>query len=337
MFGPFTFVIVIALLAMLSAGGLAYAALYGRIEADSQREKRLSKVQGSQSNVPSAAHTGRAIVDAARRRKSIQETLKEIEVKQKLKAKRSTSPPLTLRMEQAGLKWTRRTFLIFSVISGAVFFLLSYFVAGSLIASLGFLLVGGLGVPRWVVNFLRKRRLKKFLNEFANAVDVIVRGIKAGLPVNDCVRIIANEAAEPVKGEFRQISEAQAMGISLTDAVQKLPERVPVPEANFFAIVITIQQKAGGNLSEALANLSRVLRERRKMKGKIQAMSMEAKASAIIIGALPIVVMGLVYLTSPKYISLLFTETLGNIILAGAAIWMMTGILVMRKMINFDF
>ena len=117
----------------------------------------------------------------------------------------------------------------------------------------------------------------------------------------------------------------------------KLPERVPVPETNFFAIVVAIQQRAGGNLAEALNNLSRVLRERRKMKGRIQAMSMEAKASAAIIGALPLIVMGLVYLTSPNYISLLFTETLGNVILVCGASWMFIGVMVMRKMIHFDF
>ena len=124
---------------------------------------------------------------------------------------------------------------------------------------------------------------------------------------------------------------------TLGEAVNKLPERVPVPEASFFAIVVGIQQRAGGNLSETLGNLSRVLRERRKMVGKITAMSMEAKASAAIIGALPIIVMGLVYLTSPKYISLLFTDPMGNLILGASAIWMMTGIFVMKRMINFDF
>jgi tight adherence protein B len=194
-----------------------------------------------------------------------------------------------------------------------------------------------LGVPRWVVNFLRKRRMAKFLDEFANASDVIVRGVKAGLPLNDCIKIIANEAAEPVRSEFRHIVETQALGVPLADAVAKLPERVPVPEANFFAIVVAVQARAGGNLSEALGNLSRVLRDRRKMKGKIGAMSMEAKASAAIIGALPIVVMILVYITSPNYIMLLFTEQLGNVILGASAVWMTMGILVMRRMINFDF
>jgi tight adherence protein B len=336
MFPTLVAVIGVGILTMLSAGSLAYTLLYRRIEEDAQSERRIKGVQ-QRSTVPAAAHSGRALVDASRRRKSIQETLKEIEEKQKAKAKRSNSPPLGLRMEQAGLKWSKRTFFVFSGAAGLVCFVVAWYIGGSFLAALAFLVVGALGVPRWFINFMRKRRITKFLNEFANAVDVIVRGIKAGLPLNDCIRIIANEASEPVKSEFRHLSETQALGIPLSDAVVKLPERMPVPEANFFAIVIAIQQRSGGNLAEALSNLSRVLRERRKMKGKIQAMSMEAKASGAIIGALPIIVMGLVYLTSPGYISLLFTDPVGNMILAASAIWMITGIFVMKKMINFDF
>jgi tight adherence protein B len=164
-----------------------------------------------------------------------------------------------------------------------------------------------------------------------------VRGVKAGLPLLDCMKMIATEAPEPLKTEFRVIVETQAVGMPLGEACNKLYERTPVPEANFFAIVISIQQKAGGNLSEALGNLSRVLRDRKKMKSKIRAMSQEAKASAGIIGALPVAVMTLVYVTSPQYISLLFTEPLGNVMLAGSAAWMTMGVLVMKKMINFDF
>ena len=135
-----------------------------------------------------------------------------------------------------------------------------------------------------------------------------MRGIKAGLPLLDCLKMIANEAPEPVRGEFRAIVETQTVGLPLGDACAKLFERMPLPEANFFGIVISIQQKAGGNLSEALGNLSRVLRDRKKMKAKIKAMSMEAKASAMIIAALPITVMLLVYITSPTYIELLWTR-----------------------------
>jgi tight adherence protein B len=148
---------------------------------------------------------------------------------------------------------------------------------------------------------------------------------------------VANESPEPVRSEFRGMIETQAIGLTLGEAAGRLYERIPLPEANFFGIVILIQQRAGGNLSEALGNLSKVLRDRKKMKAKIKAMSMEAKASASIIAALPIAVMTLVYLTSPSYISLLWTESVGRVMLAGCAIWMLMGVLVMRKMINFDF
>ena len=167
-------------------------------------------------------------------------------------------------------------------------------------------------------------------------MDVIVRGIRSGLPLGDCMRMIANEAAEPVKTRVPPVMESQAMGLPIGEAVGKLYERVPVPEANFFGIVITIQQKSGGNLSEVLANLSKVIRDRKKMSGKIAAMSMEAKASAAIIGSLPIIVGVLVYVTSPDYIELLWTTMHGRIWLAGGVFMMVMGVLVMKKMINFD-
>jgi tight adherence protein B len=334
MFGSLTILISVAGLAALSAGGIAYALLYGRIESENRAEQRIGLVQGQNTG---DTPRGRSVVDAARRRKSVQDTLKEIDEKQKAKAKSSSAPSLKLRMEQAGLEWTKRTFWIISLVCGLVITVAVWFVGAPLYAAVALGVAGLLGAPRWYVNFRRKRRMKKFLDEFANAMDVIVRGVKAGLPLNDCIKIIANEAAEPVKGEFRTIIEAQSLGLPLAEAIAKLPERVPVPESSFFAIVIAIQQRAGGNLSEALGNLSRVLRERKRMKGKIGAMSQEAKASASIIGALPVIVMVLVYLSSPNYIMLLFTEQLGNVILGFAAIWMLMGVLVMRKMINFDY
>jgi tight adherence protein B len=188
-----------------------------------------------------------------------------------------------------------------------------------------------------MLKFLKRRRENKFLEAFPDAVDTIVRGIKAGLPLLDSLRMITTEASEPLRSEFRAIVETQTIGIPIGEACAKLYERIPVPEANFFGIVISIQQKSGGNLSEALGNLSKVLRERKKMKQKIQAMSMEAKASAAIIGALPPAVAFLVYITSPQYIELLWTHPTGRMLLAGCALWMFTGVMVMRKMIHFDF
>lgn len=334
MFGTTTIVIAVAVLAMLSAGAFAYVLLYGRIETENRAEQRLGSIQARNPAVD--VSRGRH-ADPTRRRKSIQETLKEIEERQKSKGSHDKSPPLALRIAQAGLGWSRRTFFLISIATGLVLFIFSWIFQAPIYASVGFLITGMFGVPRWAVNFMRKRRLARFLNEFANAIDVIVRGIKAGLPLNDCIRIIAAEAAEPVKTEFRKIVETQALGVPIAEAVAKMPETVPVPEVRFFAIVIAIQQTAGGNLSEALGNLSRVLRERRNMKEKIKAMSMEAKASAVIIGILPIVVMILTFLSSPAYIMLLFTEPLGNIILGASAFWMLIGVLVIRKMVSFDF
>lgn len=333
---PLFTMLAIGVLAMLSAGGVAYALLYGRIQQENTSARRREFIEGKEKTEPTS-RGGRQAVDPNRRRKSIQDTLKEVEAQQRAKARQNRSPPIAVRIQQAGLHWSRRTFMLISLACGGVILGITFVLGLPIYACAAFAVAGVLGLPRWFVNRQRKRRIRKFVDEFANAVDVIVRGVKAGLPLNDCIRIIANESAEPVRTEFRILSETQSMGVSLADAVTRLPDRVPTPEASFFAIVVSIQQRAGGNLSEALGNLSRVLRERKKMKGKIGAMSMEAKASAAIIGALPAVVLVLVYLTSPNYISLLFTDRLGNLILGASAVWMFMGIMVMRKMINFDF
>jgi tight adherence protein B len=327
--GGFT-LIALVVLAMLSAGGVAYTLLYSRVSTN-ERDKRLEQIRTRSGKTLEVR-----VDESARRRKSIQEGLDELEAKQDAKAK-SARPPLKTRMEQAGLSWTKRTYYLVS--AGIAFFiiLVTWLFGLPWWAVLIFGVCGVVAVPRWLVGYLRKRRFKKFLGEFPNAVDVIVRGIKAGLPLNDCMKIIANEAGEPVKGEFKVVNEEQTLGLSLPDAIARLPDRIPVPETSFFSIVISIQSKAGGNLSEALGNLSRVLRERKKMKDKIKAMSAEAKASALIIGALPLVVMVLVYLSSPGYIMLLFQTTTGNVILAFASIWAGIGVLVMRKMVNFDY
>jgi tight adherence protein B len=275
----------------------------------------------------------KSVDPAVTRRQVVEDTLKQLEERRK-NAKR---PPLGIRLQRAGLGWSKRQFWIGSASLGLLALVISWFMGAPLYAAAVLALAAGLALPRWVLNYLRARREHRFLEELPNAVDVIVRGVKAGLPIGDCIRIIAAETQEPVKSEFRAIAESAAMGIPLGEAAGKLYERIPVAEANFFGIVVAIQQKAGGSLSEALGNLSRVLRDRKKMKAKIQAMSMEAKASAAIIGALPIAVMLLVYLTSPNYIELLWTHPTGHMMLFASGVWMGIGIMVMRKMINFDF
>lgn len=271
--------------------------------------------------------------DQAQRRKQIADSLKELEERGS-KKKRLT---LEARLAQAGLDWPKSRYYLLSAALAVVLTLLIFIGSGNPLYALAGIPIGGLGLPSWILSYLRKRRLDKFIAEFPNAVEVIIRGIKAGLPLGDCLRIIAAEAAEPVRSEFRRIVEAQSIGLTMGEAVQRLADSIPAAEANFFSIVINIQQKAGGNLSEALANLSKVLRERKKMKLKIKAMASEAKASAYIIGALPFLVSGMVYLVSPGYMSILWTSSGGRIVMAVSGLWMMVGIMSMRKMINFDF
>ena len=192
-------------------------------------------------------------------------------------------------------------------------------------------------VPRWFVARLTKRRQTKFIDEFANAIDVIVRGVKSGLPLPECLGIIARESPQPVAGEFTDLVEQQRVGVPLGEAFERMMTRMPLPEVRFFAIVIAIQQQAGGNLSEALGNLSGVLRDRKRLQAKVRALSAEAKASAAVLGALPFIVMILVYITTPAYITLLWTTRFGQFLLACAGVWMTGGVLVMRKMINFKY
>ena len=314
-------------LASVAFGGVAWVFLYPILSGERKAEQRMA-------NVAKAEPTARATRGHQKSRRDIIETtLKEFDERHK-KSKRVS---LAVRLAQAGLFWSKRQFFLLSAGIGAAMFLLGLFTGGGLIVAGTLGLVGALGLPRWILSFLKKRRETKFLDAFPDAVDIIVRGVKAGLPLLDCLKMITIDAPEPVKSEFRAIVETQAIGMLLGDACGKLYEQMPVPEANFFGIVIAIQQRSGGNLAEALGNLSRVLRDRKKMKAKIQAMSMEAKASASIIGSLPVAVMTLVWITSPQYISLLWTEPLGRMMLAASLLWMSMGVMVMKKMINFDF
>jgi tight adherence protein B len=334
MFSPLVVQVAVALLAAFSVGGVVMAALYPRLVGGSKAEKRLESIRADKRQ----AAADRIAGEEGRRRRSVEDTLRELEETQKAKARKSTKPTLMIRMRQAGLGWTKKTYYLVCLASAVVAMAITFVGLGfGPIPTLGFGISAGVLLPHFFVNWKRKRRLKQFSNEFPNAVDVIVRGVKAGLPLVDCLKVIAHEAMEPVCSEFQEVVEDQTLGMPLPDAVGRLPERIPLPEANFFAIVVAIQARSGGSLSEALSNLSKVLRDRKKMSGKIRAMSAEAKSSAGIIGSLPIIVAVLVYFTSPDYILLLFQTTVGNIVLACSALWMFFGVMVMRKMINFDY
>jgi tight adherence protein B len=336
MFGLDGMVLAFIALAGCSAGAVAYAFLFNNMANEKNVEKRLETVKKADTDRIAVKASRDRLADAAKRRKSVQDSLKELEEKQKVKDVNLKKPPLKMQIRQAGMRIDLRSFYIYSVIFGAVLTIAAYVLGAPLIVLPGVLLAGALGLPRWYVAFRRGRRVKAFLNDFPNALDIIVRAVKSGLPLNDGVRLIANESPEPVKTEFRRIVEAQQVGMSIPEAAMRMSETMPCPEASFFGIVIQIQQAAGGNLSEALGNLSRVIRDRKKMKMKVQALSMEAKASAAIIGALPFIVAFLVYLSSPAYIMPLFVTSTGHLILGVSGVWMAIGLFVMKKMINFD-
>ncbi|CAN7572744.1 type II secretion system F family protein [Bosea sp. LjRoot90] len=317
-----------AILAAISAGGVAYALFYPRLSGQARAEQRRREFAAPAAIRAAADREAQGVA----RRGQVAQSLKDIENREKARHKIT----IESRIEQAGLSWSRKQFWLLGVTLGIGLAVALLVTSGNWVVVLVGFLVGLFGLPRFYLAYLGKKRMLRFTNEFPNALDVIVRGIRSGLPLNDCVRIIASEAQEPVKTEFRLIVEAQTLGMSLTEAATKLFERMPCAEANFFGIVLAIQQKTGGNLAETLANLSRVIRERRKMRDKIKAVSMEAKASASIIGSLPPAVAGLVYVTSPGYMDALFTTDVGRMALVGCGIWMGIGILVMRKMINFE-
>jgi tight adherence protein B len=316
--------LIVAGLATLAVGGLGIVFLEPLLSGAARGEKRQAAL-----TEPRARR--RQIEEIGTRKKQIAETLKELE-------SRKENKRLTLdqRFEQAGLAWTKKTFVLFSIACAVGLGLLIVLVTRQPILTLGAVFVGGLGFPRWFLSRKAKKRQKQFMEEFPNAIDAIVRGIRSGLPLNDCFRLIAQEAKEPLKGEFRSIVESQTMGVSIGDAAEKIYSRIPLSEVNFFAIVIQIQAKSGGNLGEILSNLSKVIRDRKKLRDKVDAMSMEAKSSATIIGALPFLVGGLVFMGSPDYISLLWTTKAGQVGLGACLTIMGVGILVMRNMINFD-
>jgi tight adherence protein B len=312
---------------IIAAAG--YAVLGRKIETHDRTSRRVEAVAKPQSE-----RKGRkGPVDAAgQRRRAVQDQLKELASAQKAKKPKVS---LRSRLEGAGLAVTPQAFYIASAGSAVALALVAFFVTKSPIVAAIVLLPGGLGVPKWTLSYLRARRQKAFIREFPNALEIIVRGVKSGLPINECLKIIASESPAPIGPEFVDVVEGGKVGVPLEQGLQKLYERMPISEVNFFMIVLAIQQKTGGNLSEALGNLSRVLRDRKKLRMKVQAMSSEAKASAGIIGSLPIFVMLGMFVMNPDYINVLLTERLGHAMLIVAGIWMAIGVAVMAKMINF--
>jgi tight adherence protein B len=317
----------------VAVGGLALAVLFPMF-AGAAASKRIQSVTSNVRTPVRQSLRSRLMEDPKdSRRKQIQESLNQLNEREKQRKKRIN---LRTMIAQTGLDLSIKTFWLLSFVLGVILAIVTFVFGSPWYVSVGAGLVGFLGFPRWFIKYLRTRRQNVFLNDFADAIDVMVRGLKSGLPVTDAMRVISTESGPPVGPEFMEIVEGQRVGISIDQGVERMVERMPLPEVNFLAIVMAIQTKTGGNLSEALGNLSKVLRDRKKMKAKIRAMSQEAKSSAAIIGSLPFIIMGALTMLNPNYMNPLFYTSTGNMILIASAVWMTTGVLVMKKMINID-
>ena len=324
-------IILAAVLGFVVIAGLGFV-LAGGNPAQERAIKRAQAITGATARDarrtarPTQANTPEV------RRKQLLKSLKEQDRQQK-KARVN----LANKLVQAGLSLTVVQFWIAGGAFGLVSLVVLVLMRFNPLIALAMCTAASLGLPLWVLNFLAKRRTNKFTGAFSDAMDIIVRGIKSGLPVHDCLKIIARESPEPLRGEFQRLVENIGMGMTLDQALEKLYEHMPTAEVRFFSIVMNIQQKTGGNLAEALNNLSLVLRSRKLMREKIKALSSEATASAMIIGSMPPGVIVLITVTTPSYMTPMFSDHRGLLMLGGGAIWMGLGIFVMARMINFKF
>jgi tight adherence protein B len=318
----------IALLALVAVAGLGFVFVGG---GDGQA-KTLKRVQtiGATGKVEKVRRT--TVEVAATRRRQIVQNLKTVD-----RAERKQSLSLDARLSQTGLSMSIQTFWIASAALAVVIMVAAFVFSHNPLIALALGAGAGVGAPRWTIGMLASRRRQKFTAEFPNATDIIVRGVKSGLPINECLKVIARESPQPLGEEFGRLVENMAIGLTTDQALEKLYGRMPTAEVRFFSIVLAIQQKTGGNLAEALGNLSSVLRARKLMVEKIKALSGEAVASAFIIGAMPPGVMILIQLMTPSYMAPMFNDPRGHVMLLGGAAWMAIGIFVMRRMINFKF
>jgi tight adherence protein B len=330
----------LAVVIAIALATVMYFVMMPYLSGQKRTDQRVQDIAEAKRRTSTSSKSNAESASTNNRKRQVADTLKSLDDRKKAREKVS----LRIKLLRAGLDVSPQAFWMGSVGCGVLCAILAFFSGptGSsaevtILVPIAALIVGTLGIPRWVVSRMTKRRQGKFTAEFANAIDVIVRGVKSGLPLNECLGIIARESPDPINGEFRELVEQQRVGIPLADAFERMMVRLPMPEVRFFAIVIAIQQQAGGNLSEALGNLSGVLRDRKRLSAKVQALSAEAKASAGVLASLPFIVMVLTYISSPTYIAILWTTKMGQFLLLVSAVWMTIGVLVMKKMINFKY
>ncbi len=243
---------------------------------------------------------------------------------------------LILRLHRTGKPWTFTQYIYASLGIALFVTVVMYLKSGAALLSLGVGLFIGAGLPHMVVNFFIKKRANAFTVKFPEAIELLVRGLRSGLPVSETLGVVASEVPGPVGEEFKMVTERIRIGRTMEDALQETADRLNTAEFSFFVITLAIQRETGGNLAETLSNLANVLRMRAQMKLKIRAMSSESKASAYIVGSLPFLVFSMIWWINPSYLAGFFTDDRLIVTGLGGFTWMAIGAFIMAKMVSFE-
>ena len=243
---------------------------------------------------------------------------------------------LAMRLDRTGRDFSVSQYLYASLGLAIVVTVLVFLQSGALLMAMGVGLLLGAGIPHLVIGFMIRKRTAEFNSKFPDGIELLVRGLRSGLPVTETLGVVAQEVPGPVGIEFKGIVERIKIGKTMEDSLQETADRLGIPEFNFFCITLAIQRETGGNLAETLSNLADVLRKRSQMKLKVKAMSSESKASAYIVGSLPFIVFGLIYWINPSYLGSFFTDDRLIVVGLGGLVWMGIGVAIMAKMVNFE-
>ncbi|MCB1537528.1 MAG: type II secretion system F family protein [Rhodospirillales bacterium] len=330
-------VLILIVFAFLGLAGGGVAALINHRAEAAKKARRLAVIagqtqQGTRTSPNQSATSPQAQAGAPTNPAEIAAKLKKAAREQKALSDTKSLSSLIL---QTGLKLNLTKFWVISVVfgSGATWMLWSTSLPRIIVLLMGF--TAFFGVPRLFLKIKANRRQRAFLDDFADALESMIRLLKAGMPVGEAIAMVGREFRGPVGDEMARVYDEQRVGVPLQDAVRRMVPRMPLAEVQMFATSIAIQIQTGSSLSEVLGNLAGVIRARYRLKRKVQALSAEAKISAMIIGALPVLVSLALWAVNPDYIGLLFSTGTGKMLFSGICVWMSLGIITMRQMINF--
>ncbi len=321
--------IMVAALAVLAVGGAMFALM-----GDSSNARTKQRLSRSGADIgQTKTKSGFNLADLFNTKEpTAADRLRELQDD----AKAMKNAGMRTKLEQAGIGLSPAAYVMRFQLIALVILGVAVFLSLPLLPAVGVAALIALFGPKFYLNGRVVKRTQKFLEHFPAAIDVLVRGVQAGMPVNESLRVIGEEISEPVGGEIRRVVNATQLGQNLEDALEGLAERVPSTDVNFFRTVLSIQKQTGGNLAESLGNLAEVLRERQKLKKKVRALSSEARMSAIIIGSLPFAVTLMLHFLQPEYLNVLFTDFRGQVMIGVGLVWMSFGVLMMRAMIKFE-